>query len=92
MQKRQTLIIFWGDIVILYGTLALTLLLRGNSGALAHAWSLHVVPFTIVFIAWVAIFYIAGLYDTETLATQSALRDALMHQEVLPKTFLSAHY
>ena len=52
-----------GDVVILYASLYLTLLLRYQALPDARLWQGHFSPFTIIFVGWLLIFYIANLYD-----------------------------
>lgn len=57
---KRGFILFLGDAILLYGSLWLALFLRGPSfNELAP-------PFSLIFLIWVKIFYIAGLYDSET--------------------------
>ncbi len=56
-------ILLIGDIFVLYLSLYLTLLLRYGSQPTEMLWQAHFWPFTIVFLAWILIFYIAKLYD-----------------------------
>ncbi|MFC1678232.1 sugar transferase [Patescibacteria group bacterium] len=59
--KKFILII--GDIFVLYSSLYLTLLIRYWQWPSYTAWENHFWPFSITFIAWVIIFYIADLYN-----------------------------
>jgi exopolysaccharide biosynthesis polyprenyl glycosylphosphotransferase len=52
-----------GDIVVLYSSLAVTLLLRYQMFPTAEIWSLHQPPFTMLFGIWILVFLITGLYD-----------------------------
>ncbi len=64
MQKRlKKIILLLGDIAVLYLSLYLTLLVRYFALPSASAWQSHFLPFTIAFIAWIFIFYIADLYN-----------------------------
>lgn len=64
--KAKQLLLIGADIVLLYGTLLLILLVQ--YGAITQsAWRAHFAPFSILFVLWLAIFYIAGLYDITTL-------------------------
>jgi len=56
-----------GDIVALYLALFAMLLVRYGGAFYASFVNLHVLPFTIVFVPWIAIFYVAGLYDLRRL-------------------------
>jgi len=60
--RRALLLI--GDIVILYLSLLLTLLVRYGSGSEYYRnLNIHFLPFTFLFGLWVIIFYMANLYD-----------------------------
>lgn len=50
----------------MYSILALVLVLRYLNQSFPQVWSLHFWPFTVVFAIWMTVFYIAGLYDSET--------------------------
>ncbi len=55
-----------GDLLILYISLFLALIIRYGSdfGKFADQ---HLIPFSIIFIIWLFIFYVAGLYDPKRL-------------------------
>jgi len=63
---KQTILII-GDIVVLYISLGLTLLLRYGAAINKEYLNAHLAPFSILFIAWLAIFYIGGLYEVRNL-------------------------
>lgn len=67
MQKLKTFFLLLGDIVALYVALIATLALRYGGGFYEQLVDVHLTPFTIVFIPWLIIFYIAGLYDLRRL-------------------------
>ena len=50
------------DIVLLYASLWLTLLFRYNNVD-TELWQKHFWPFSIVFILWIVVFFINGLYE-----------------------------
>ena len=60
-EKRYLLML--GDVLILYASLYVTLLLRYQQGFDAGRWQEHFWPFTVVFAILLAVFYIDGLYD-----------------------------
>jgi len=64
--KIKQLILFFGDIVVLYACLLATLFIRYGkiNDFLIDA---HLVPFSIIFILWIIIFYVVGLYDIRNL-------------------------
>src|SRR5579864_5306679 len=68
LRHRATVfLLFLGDIVALYMGLLLTLALRYGGDFYAEFIDIHFAPFTIIFILWLVVFYIAGLYDLRRL-------------------------
>lgn len=63
MLRIRQLILLVGDIILLYGALALALFVRRPQTFSAEYFGQHFWPFTIIFIIWITLFYIAGLYD-----------------------------
>jgi len=51
-----------GDIIALYAALFLTLIIR-YGGLYTQYTTLHAIPFTIIFVLWIFVLYIAGAYD-----------------------------
>lgn len=56
-----------GDLVTLYASLALTVLARYGSADFWTRLIPHLPPFSAVFLIWLIVFYIAGLYDFRKL-------------------------
>ena len=63
----KTTTLFVGDVIALYISLFAALLIRYGGGFYRQFLDSHLVPFTIIFIPWLLIFYIAGLYDLRRL-------------------------
>lgn len=59
--KKITLLL--GDIIILYLSLWLTLFIRYGANFNLTRWQQHFWPFTIIYLLWLIVFYIAGLYE-----------------------------
>ncbi len=60
----RRILLFWGDVVVLYLALFLTLIIRYGTGlAFSYNLSIHFIPFTIIFSFWILVFYIANLYE-----------------------------
>ncbi len=72
MSKAKKLLLLFGDIVSLYASLALTLVIRYQEG-FSHAWKGHVVPFSVIFLIWLFIFYVTDLYRQQTLRNTADL-------------------
>lgn len=70
MSKKLTLLL--SDIVALYGALALVIAVRYGPSTWHAQWQIHLIPFTVLFVAWVFSFYIANLYEPRILRNNSA--------------------
>ena len=62
MTKFSKAVTLVGDIFVLYLSLAVMLLLRYEPAAFGYRLSMHLLPFSFIFIVWIAIFYLNGLY------------------------------
>ncbi len=67
MTKLKKFIILLGDIIILYGALALTLLIRYGPNYFETSFKAHLKPFSIIFLVWLLAFYLADLYKGKHL-------------------------
>ncbi len=63
----KTFFLFLGDVIALYASLLVTLVLRYGPTFYREFVDIHALPFTIIFILWLIVFYIAGLYDLRRL-------------------------
>ena len=61
--KIKKLFLLTGDIFILYISLYLSLFLRYRENFNSTIWQNHYPTFSYVFVAWIFIFYISGLYN-----------------------------
>ena len=75
--KIKQAILVIGDIVLLYAALFLMIWVRYGV-VNKYLTDAHLVPFSIVFIFWVAIFYISGLYDLRTVKNRFGTAQQLM--------------
>lgn len=67
LSRLKQVISVLGDVAMLYLALILTLYIRYGNFFYAQLIDYHLEPFTVIFIIWIIIFYIAGLYDLKTL-------------------------
>lgn len=61
--KFKKIVLLGGDVIILYVSLYLTLIIRYWGNYQAEIWSMHIWPFTVIFILWLIIFYVSSLYN-----------------------------
>ena len=62
-KRFQGFLLVLGDLALFYLGLYLTLALRYGPPIPAKIWHLHQLPFFIIYLIWVLIFYMSGLYD-----------------------------
>ncbi len=62
----RKIILFFIDIALLYGSLLAMLAIRYDVN-FYEEYQLHTVPFSIIFLIWLVVFYIGSLYDPRTL-------------------------
>ena len=58
--------LFLLDIIFLYASLVLTILLRYKDN-FDYNYNIHIIPFLFIFVLWLIIFYITSLYDVSSL-------------------------
>ncbi|MEK7553626.1 MAG: sugar transferase [Patescibacteria group bacterium] len=59
----KKLTVIFSDIAILYGSLALTLIIRYGADHFSNAIQSHLKPFSLIFIFWILIFYLFNFYS-----------------------------
>ena len=86
--KMKKTILIIGDVILLYFSLWLTLIIRyGN----ANLWTQHLLPFSIIYGVGLIIFYINGLYELDFGKNKSALLNkviiSLLFNTLIATTF-----
>jgi exopolysaccharide biosynthesis polyprenyl glycosylphosphotransferase len=80
-RKRESGPLLIGDIAVFAVSLWITLALRNLAVPSTPDFLAHLAPFSFLFMVWIVVFFIGGLYDRNTLVIKSSL----------PKRVLSAH-
>jgi len=65
INKIKKFILVLGDVLVLYVSLYLALFLRYAGNFEIELWQEHLLPFTVVYLIWIFIFYLAGLYSPQ---------------------------
>ncbi len=65
--KMKIFLFFVADVAALYAALFVTLVIRYGGQFYEEFVDIHATPFTIIFVVWIIVFYIAGLYDLRRL-------------------------
>lgn len=83
LRKRRIAVLLLGDIFLLCFSLAVTIAISfqlfNNQGVLED----HIIPVSFLIPAWILVFYIAGLYDKETLFYRRKLPTILLHAQLI---------
>jgi len=72
-KKKEPLTLLVGDLIFFLAALWLTLFVRHLEVPTKNVFTEHLLPFSLLFLAWVLVFYIAGLYDRHTTILRSKL-------------------
>lgn len=90
--KKEPFILFIGDITVFFVSLWLTLLVRYFSIPSSDVWYNHIFPFSFLFIVWILIFIIAGLYRRHTVLFKSKLRGVILKAQITNILFAAAFF
>src|SRR3989344_6593792 len=80
--KRESIILFAGDLLAFFLALWLALALRYNSIPSEKLLSEHLVPFSVLFLLWTFVFFVAGLYEKHTLVFKGKLPSLILNTQV----------
>lgn len=83
MPNSKKIILIFSDILILYFSLWLTLTLRYQTNFTWERWNQHLWPFTIIYLFWLTIFFINGLYDLTLARNNIAFYTSLLRSLVI---------
>jgi exopolysaccharide biosynthesis polyprenyl glycosylphosphotransferase len=78
MSRVKKILILCGDVIALYLSLALTLIIRYGISEIDRSFQNHLGPFSTIFIVWFVIFYLFDLYHPKTLRNEQTLFNALI--------------
>lgn len=83
VNRLEAVILFVGDVVILYLSLWVTLFLRNVGVPAPEEWSRHLSAFAILFAVWLLVFFIAGLYEKHTTIFQKRLPSVILNAQIV---------
>jgi exopolysaccharide biosynthesis polyprenyl glycosylphosphotransferase len=82
VNKKEPILLFLGDIFFFLFSLWLMLSLRYGEVPEFMLWQDHVIPFSFLFIVWVIVFFIAGLYEKHTVILRNRLPSILLNAQI----------
>jgi len=83
LNKKEPLLVFAGDIVIFAISLWLSVSIRNGSFSGFRDLNDYFIPFSILFVVWALVFFIAGLYDKYTTILKDKLPGMIFWAQVV---------
>ncbi len=87
LSKKEAIILFCGDVFFFLFSLWLTLFVRYATLPTRALFVMHLVPFSYLFIVWLLVYFIAGLYEKHTLILKSKLPSVIFNAQVINSLF-----
>lgn len=81
--RRIGALLFVGDLVVFAVSLWITLLIRYGSLPSIEVLAQHLPPFTLLFVLWLLVFYLSGLYGKRIILSKTSLPNALLKTQVV---------
>lgn len=82
VRRKEVLALFLGDLAVFLVSLYLTLTFRYGEIPTREILVTHFVPFSVLFVIWVLVSFIAGLYEKHTLTLKGKLPTILTRVQV----------
>jgi lipopolysaccharide/colanic/teichoic acid biosynthesis glycosyltransferase len=82
MPKREYLLLLLGDVAVLTASLWITLALRYLEIPSGDLFVDHLVPFLLLFVAWIGVFFLAGLYGRYTRIFRRQLSVTILYTQI----------
>ncbi|MEN9647310.1 MAG: hypothetical protein RLY57_114 [Candidatus Parcubacteria bacterium] len=81
--KKESVLLFVGDIVVFFVSLVLALLLRNLDFPTFLSIREHMEPFVLIWILWAVVFFIAGLYEKHTSLLKSKISILIFNAQLI---------
>lgn len=83
LNRREPVILFAGDLIAFSIALWLALAFRYSGTPSQELVSTHWVPFSILFLLWTFVFFVAGLYEKHTLVFKGKLPALILSTQII---------
>lgn len=81
--KREYVVLLLGDVLVFTVSLWLSLSLRTLSFPSGELFRVHFAPFALLFVAWIFVFFLAGLYGKHTRLFRSRLPGTILSAQTV---------
>lgn len=78
LNRYKKILLFFGDLLVLFLALYLTLVLRNRDLPTPEIWELHFWPFLLLFGVWILVFYITGLLEISATKNDFAFYNKIL--------------
>ena len=92
LNRKEPLVLLLGDLSSFVAALWLSLFLRSFEIPSRDLFLTHLLPFSLLFVLWILVFYIAGLYDKHTIILKSKLPSILANTQIANSTLAVAFF
>ena len=92
LNRKEPLVLLLGDLGSLVAALWLSLFLRSFEIPSQDLFLTHLLPFSMLFVLWILVFYIAGLYEKHTAILKSKLPLILANTQIANSTLAVAFF
>ena len=83
IHRKESIILFIGDIIVFITSLFITLIIRYRVFPSTEIIKSHLAPFSILFIVFILVNFIAGLYEKHTLIFKNRLPSILLNVQLI---------
>ena len=80
--RREPIILFGGDVLAFSVALLLALIFRYGAIPSSALLRSYIVPFSLLFVLWIFVFFIAGLYEKHTLVFKGKLPSLILNTQI----------
>ncbi len=87
LSKKEAAFLYSGDIFTFFLSLWMALFIRFSEIPSWQRFDLHLKPFSILFLVWILVFFIAGLYEKHTLLLKSKLPNIIFNAQIVNSIF-----
>lgn len=82
LDKKDPFLLFFGDVMIFFASLFIMLVIRYREMPATDLFLNHLVPFSFLFIVWLLVFFIAGLYEKRAVILRIRLPSMILQAEI----------
>ena len=90
--RKKPFVLLLGDLGSFLIALWLSLVIRGLGIPSVDFFMAHLLPFSMLFILWILVFYIAGLYEKHTVVLKSKLPSLIANTQLVNSALATAFF